>query len=128
MPEFDLSRRERQIMDIVYTRGQASVNDVLQALPDPPSYSAVRALLNVLETKGHLKHLRDGARYLYVPSRPRQHAARHAMKRVLETFFDGSPEKAVAALLDAADTRLSEADLDRLAQMIKRARKRGGAS
>jgi len=126
MSEPELSRRERQIMDVVYARGQASVAEVLDALPDPPSYSTVRALLNILETKGHLKHRQEGARYVYLPSRSREHAARRAMKRVLETFFGGSSEKAVAALLDAADTRLSAADLDRLMQMIERARKRGG--
>jgi predicted transcriptional regulator len=128
MTEVELSRRERQIMDVVYARGRASVAEVLEGLPDPPSYSAVRALLKILETKGHLKHRQEGARYVYLPSRPREHAARRAMKRVLDTFFGGSPEKAVAALLDAADRRLPTADLDRLTQMIERSRKRGCAS
>ena len=126
--EHHLSRRERQIMDVVYARGPSNVADVLAASPDPPSYSSVRALLNILEQKGHLKHREDGPRYVYLAAKPRPSAARGAIKRVLQTFFDGSPEKAVAALLDAADTKLSDAELDRLAAMIEAARKKGRAS
>ena len=118
----NLSRRERQIMDIVYERGRASVADVMNGLADPPSYSAVRALLRVLEEKGHLKHKKDGARYVYMPTRARHHAGRSALKRVLQTFYDGSTEKAVAALLDVSDTRLSSRELDRLTRMIGQAK------
>jgi predicted transcriptional regulator len=120
-----LSRRERQIMDAVYRRGQASAAEVLKGLPDPPSYSAVRALLKILETKGHLRHKKDGPRYVYVPTRPRNDAARAALKDVLKTFFEGSPEKAVAALLDVADAGLSPETAKNLTRMIEQARKEG---
>jgi predicted transcriptional regulator len=120
--EHRLSRRERQIMDAVYARSPASVADVLAALPDPPSYSAVRALMNILERKGQLKHKEEGTRYLYVAARPRGAAARGALRRLLATFFDGSPEKAVAALLEVADSKLSEDALARLAERIDAAR------
>ncbi len=120
-----LSRRERQIMDVLYRLGRASAADVREALPDPPSYSSVRTLLRVLEEKGHLKHGKEGSRYIYLPKRPRARAAKAAMKQVMRTFFQDSAEKAVAALLDVADKDLSEADLDRLAQLIEDA-KRGG--
>jgi BlaI family transcriptional regulator, penicillinase repressor len=120
-----LSRRERQIMDIVYARGEAAAADVRAALPDPPSYSAVRALLAILVEKGHLKHRSQRGRYIYVPTRRRVQAGRSALRRVLDTFFEGSLEKAVAALLQGADANLSEQDLRRLAQLIKQARKEG---
>jgi len=120
-----LSRRERQIMDVIYRLGQASAADVLENLPDPPSYSAVRALLRVLEAKGHVRHKRDGARYLFLPTQPRQHAARSALRRLLQTFFDNSAEKAVAALLDASEAKMSRAEWDRLAHLIDNARKEG---
>jgi predicted transcriptional regulator len=120
-----LSRRERQIMDAVYRRGQASAAEVLKDLPDPPSYSAVRALLRILEEKGHLRHKKDGPRYVYLPIRPRDDAARTALKGVLKTFFGGSPEKAVAALLDAADANLSPEALVNLTRLIEQARKEG---
>lgn len=120
-----LSRRERQIMDAVYRRSQATAAEVLKDLPDPPSYSAVRALLRILEEKGHLRHKKDGPRYVYFPIRPRNDAARTALRGVLKTFFDGSPEKAVAALLDAADTDLSPETLGNLTRLIKQARKEG---
>jgi len=120
-----LSRRERQIMDAVYRRGQASAAEVLKDLPDPPSYSAVRALLRILEEKGHLRHTKDGPRYVYLPIRPRDDAARTALRGVLKTFFDGSPEKAVAALLDAADADLSPETLKNLTRLIEQARKEG---
>jgi BlaI family penicillinase repressor len=121
----DLSRRERQIMDIVYSRGGAGVADVMGALPDPPTYSAVRALLRVLEEKGHLRHKKDGARYIYLPTRPRGNAGRSALRRVLQTFYDGSAEKAVAALLDVSDSKLSPEELDRLSRLIEEARREG---
>ena len=120
-----LSRRERQIMDIIYRRGQASAAEVLGEMEDPPSYSAVRAFLRILEEKGHLKHRKEGARYVYLPTQPRRQAARSALQRVLRTFFDGSTEKAVAALITMADADLSPAELDRLAELIREARKEG---
>ena len=121
----DLSRRERQIMDVIYRRGRASAADVVADLDDPPSYSAVRALLRILEDKGHLRHESEGGKYVYTPTRPREHAGRSALRRVLQTFFDNSAEKAVAALLDLHDSELSRADLDRLAHLIEQARKEG---
>jgi len=124
-PHIDLSRRERQIMDIIYSRGRASVADVMSELPDPPTYSAVRALLRVLEEKGHLKHKKDGARYIYLPTRQRHNAGRSALRRVLQTFYDGSTEKAVAALLHVSDSKLSLEELDRLSRLIEEARKEG---
>lgn len=121
----DLSRRERQIMDVIYRLGCASVQDVRDRLPDPPSYSAVRALLRVLEQKGHLKHEHDGPRYLYRPTVPRDVARRSALRQLLRTFFDGSPEEAVATLLDVSGRDLSDQELDRLAELIERTRQEG---
>ena len=121
-----LSRRERQIMEAVYARGQATAADVLAALPDPPSYSAVRALLRILEDKGHLKHKEKDGRYVYLPTHPRGRAARSALRQLLSTFFDGSVEKAVAALLDSSDANLSDDELDRLAKLIDEARREKG--
>jgi predicted transcriptional regulator len=95
-----LARRERQIMEVVYRLGQASVADVLAQLPDPPSYSAVRAMMRLLEEKGHLRHKQQGARYVYLPIQSRETARRSALKHLVRTFFDGSAENAVAALLD----------------------------
>ena len=120
--EVHLSRRERQIMDVIYQHGQATAMEVMEGLPRPPSYSAVRALLRVLEGKGHLKHAKRGAKYVYRPTVSRWRAARTALRRVLTTFFDGSPERAVAALLDVSDTRLSSRELDRLTRMIGQAK------
>lgn len=120
-----LSRRERQIMDIIYRRGEASVADVLADLPDPPSYSAVRALLGILMTKGHVMYRRAGLRYVYRPTHPRGKAARSALRRMVETFFDGSAEKAVAALLDLSAADLSNDELKRLTKLIEAARKKG---
>src|SRR5688572_19769937 len=118
-----LSRRERQIMDIVYARGQATAAEVVAALPDPPSYSAVRALLRILEQKGHLRHQEDGPRYVFVPTVSRDRARKSALRNLVRTFFDGSPAQAAAALIDQAD--LTEDDAARLAEMIERARKEG---
>ena len=118
-----LSRRERQIMDVVYQRGRVTAAEVLDALPDPPSYSAVRALLRVLEEKGHLRHRRDGARYVFLPTVPRETARRSALARVVRTFFGGSTEAAVAALIDQSS--LSDTDLDRMRDLIDRARQEG---
>lgn len=120
-----LSRRERQIMDIVYARGEASAAAVHAGLPDPPSYSAVRALLAILVEKGHLKHRSEQGRYIYAPTRRRSQAGRSALRRVLDTFFEGSLEKAVAALLQGSDANLSREELARLGQLIEQARKEG---
>ena len=121
----DLSRRERQILDILYQRGQATAADVQNALPEPPSYSAVRALLRILEEKGHVRHQQDGPRYIYLPTVARENAKRSAMRHMLRTFFDGSAEQAISALLDDASTKLSSAELDRLARLIEDARRSG---
>jgi predicted transcriptional regulator len=120
-----LSRRERQIMDILYQRGQASAADVLDGLTDPPSYSAVRALLRILEQKGHIRHRTDGARHIFAPVRPRGQEARTALRRVLDTFFGGSPERVVAALLEMPDAKVAPEELDRLSQLIKKAKEEG---
>jgi predicted transcriptional regulator len=120
-----LSRRERQIMDILYRRGHASANEVRDAMEDAPSYSAVRAMLRVLEEKGHVRHQAEGLRYVYLPTVGRDKAKRTAVKHVLETFFNGSPEQAVAALLDVASTRLTREELDRMSKLIENARKEG---
>jgi len=120
-----LSRRERQIMDILYRTGKASANDVRDAMPDAPSYSAVRAMLRVLEEKGHIRHQAEGLKYVYLPTVARDKAKRTAVKHVLETFFNGSPEQAVAALLDVASTRLTREELDRISQLIEDAKKEG---
>lgn len=121
----NLSRRERQIMDVLYRDGQATASEVLAALPDPPSYSAVRAMLRILENKGHARHVAEGTRYVYQPTLPRERAGRPALAGVLETFFDGSTEKAVAALLDLSRDELSPEQLDRLSQLIDQARMEG---
>ena len=110
-------------MDVVYQHGQATAADVRAALPDPPSYSAVRALLRVLETKGHLRHARRGARYVFSPTVTREKARRSALKQLVQTFFDGSPSDAAAALIDEA--RLSPDDLQRLTSLIRKARQEG---
>jgi predicted transcriptional regulator len=120
-----LSRRERQIMDIVYRQGQATAAEVLDRLPDPPSYSAVRAMLRILEEKGHLRHEEQGPRYVYLPTLPREKARSSALKQLVQTFFAGSTEQAVAALLGMSSTQLSDEELDRLAQLIEQARKEG---
>jgi len=117
----ELSRRERQIMDTIYRKGRAA--EVREGLPDAPSYSAVRALLAILETKGYLRHVKEGARYIYLPTQARQRAGRAALRRVLRTFYDGSVEKTVAALLDVSASSLSSEEIDRLARLIEEARK-----
>ena len=123
--EQHLSRRERQIMDVIYRFGEATAADVAGQIPDPPSYSAVRAMLAILEDKGHLRHRTEGTKYVYAPTRPRDRAAKLALAGVVRTFFDGSPEKAVAALLDVPGDKLSQDELDRLAKLIDEARKEG---
>ena len=124
-PKPPLSRRERQIMDIVYRLGRATAADVTENLADPPSYSAVRALLRVLEEKGHLRHEQDGPRYVFRPIVPREQARRSALSQLLSTFFDGSTEQAVAALLGLSSSKLSDGELDRLADLIDQAKKEG---
>jgi BlaI family transcriptional regulator, penicillinase repressor len=121
----NLSRRERQIMDIIYSRGQATATEVMENLHDPPSYSTVRALLRVLEEKGHLEHQQDGQRYIYSPIVAREKVKRSALSRVLHIFFDNSTEDAVAALLDISQERLSDEQLKRMEDLIKQARKEG---
>ena len=123
--ETHLSRRERQIMDALHQRGRASAAEVQALLPDPPSYSAVRALLRILEDKGHIQHLREGARYVYLPRMSQEGARRSALKRVVATFFQGSVTQAVAALLETADTRLADSEIEQLKHMIEKARKGG---
>ena len=120
-----LSRRERQIMDILYRSGKASASDVLSAMPDPPSYSAVRAMLRVLEEKGHIKHQEEGLKYVYAPVVAHDKAKRSAVKHVMETFFNGSAEQIVAALLDVSSTKLTRDELDRMAEMIEKAKREG---
>jgi BlaI family penicillinase repressor len=124
-PLNQLSRRERQIMDVVYRLGKSCVSDVLDRLPDPPSYSAVRALMRILEEKGHLTHEQDGPRYLYVPTMPRDAAQASALSHIVRTFFGGSTEAAVAALLELPEHGLSGGELDRLSHMIDEARRQG---
>jgi predicted transcriptional regulator len=123
--EQQLSRRERQIMDVLHAQESATAAEVRAALPSPPSYSAVRALLRILEDKGHVKHEQDGPRYVYLPCVSRENASKSALKRLVATFFQGSVTQAMAALLEAADTKLSDAELDKLRQMIKQTRKDG---
>ena len=120
-----LSRRERQIMDILYQRGKASASEVREAMEAAPGYSAVRAMLRVLEEKGHVKHEAEGLEYVYVPTVARDKAKRSAVKHVMETFFNGSAEQIVAALLDVASTRLTRGELDRMSEMIEQAKKEG---
>src|SRR6185503_18704056 len=120
-----LSRRERQIMDILYQRGKSSASEVREAMPNAPSYSAVRAMLRVLEEKGHIRHEAEGLRYVYVPTVAPEKAKRSAMKHLMDTFFNDSPEQVVAALLDVGSTRLTREELDRMAAMIERAKKEG---
>jgi len=120
-----LSRRERQIMDILFRRGRATAADVMAELPSDPSYSTVRTQLRVLEQKGHVRHEQEGLRFIYTPVVARQTARKSALRHVIETFFDGSPEKAVAALLGGEATKLSDDELDRIASLISKARKDG---
>jgi predicted transcriptional regulator len=120
-----LSRRERQVMDILYRRGRASASEIQEAMPDAPSYSAVRTTLRILEDKGHARHREDGPRYVYMPKVTREKATRSALRHLVETFFDGSAEKAVVTLLDSSASSLSEEELKRIEQMIEKARKAG---
>ena len=120
-----LARRERQIMDILYRRGRATAAEVMADLPGEPSYSTVRTQLRVLEGKGHVRHEEDGVRFIYLPAVARHAARKSALRHLVDTFFDGSPEKAVAALLGGEGAKLSEEQLQRVADMIDKARKDG---
>jgi BlaI family transcriptional regulator, penicillinase repressor len=116
------SRRERQILDILYARGRATAAEIRADLPDPPSYSATRALLHVLEEKGHISHVADGPRYVFMPRVARERAAKSALRHLLHTFFDGSASHAVAALLDVSASKLTPEELDRLDTLVEHAR------
>jgi len=120
-----LSRRERQILEILYQRGKASVSDVRDVMTDPPGYSAVRAMLRVLEEKGHVRHQAEGLKYVYMPTVAREKAKRSAVKHLLDTFFAGEPDQIVAALLDVSAARLTRDELDRMSEMIEVARREG---
>ena len=121
----DLGRRERQILDAVYRLGRASVADVRAELPDPPSYSAVRGMLNLLEEKGHVRHEADGLRYVYLPVVDALEARRSAMAHVVRTFFGGSPAEAASALFDLPDSKLSRRELAELSRLVKHAAREG---
>jgi BlaI family penicillinase repressor len=120
-----LSRRERQIMDVIYKLGRATAAEVHERLPDQPSYSTVRAKLRVLEEKGVVSHQEQGPRYLYIPTTPRDKARRSALRHLVDTFFGGSAEQVVAALLDQSASKMSQQELDRLSRLIDQARKEG---
>jgi predicted transcriptional regulator len=119
LPITSFSRRERQIMDVIWRRGRATVAEVLDQLGDPPSYSAVRAMLRILEEKGHLRHEQDGPRYVYLPTTPRDVARDSALRHLVRTFFGGSVTSAAAALLELPEEGLSEGELERLARILK---------
>ena len=125
VPITHLSKRERQIMDLVYAKGEATVREIQTALPDPPSYSAVRAQMRILEEKGHLAHRREGVRYVYLPTKPHGKAGRAALERVLHTFYSGDVKQAVTALLDVSESRWSREELRRLMHLIKKASRDG---
>ncbi|MBI4266645.1 MAG: BlaI/MecI/CopY family transcriptional regulator [Acidobacteria bacterium] len=120
-----LTRRERQIMDILYRRSRATAAEVLEDLPGQTSYSTVRTQLRVLEEKGHVRHEEEGLRYVYVPAVPRHAARKSALRHLVDTFFEGSTEKAVAALLGGEGSRLTEEELDRITELVAKARKDG---
>src|SRR4029077_18711758 len=121
-----LSRRERQIMDIIYRRGRATANDVMADLPGHTSYSTVRTQLRLLEAKGHVRHEEEGLRYVYTPGPPRRAARKSALRHLVDTFFEGSTEKVVGALLGGDGARLSDEELERIAVLVAKARKEGG--
>ena len=124
-PHAALSRRERQIMDVLYRKEAATAAEVMEGLPDPPGYSAVRALLRILEQKGHIRHEELAGKYVFMPTMRREQAKRSAVRHLVQTFFGGSAEDAVAALLDPRSSKLSEQELDRLQKLIDKARKGG---
>jgi predicted transcriptional regulator len=120
-----LTRREREIMDILHRRGRATAHEVLDDLADPPSYSAVRTFLRLLEDRGHVRHEQDGPRYVYAPTVARRDAQRSAIAHLVDTFFDGSIESAVATLVESSKPKLSAQELDRIAALIAKAKKEG---
>jgi predicted transcriptional regulator len=120
----DLSRRERQIMDVIFRLGTATASDIHAAIPDPPTYTTVRGLLRILAEKGHVQYVRDGRRYVYQPRVSRPAAGARSLSHVVRTFFSGSPSEAVAALLGTERSRLTDAELERLARLVSRARKK----
>jgi len=122
-PHSALTRREREIMDVLYRLGRATANEVMEQLSGEPNYSTVRTQLRVLETKGHVRHEEHGLRYIYIPTAPRHSVRQSALKHLIETFFEGSAEKMLSSLLGSEGSKLSDEDLDRLAQLIKKARK-----
>src|SRR5476651_1537794 len=124
-PHTTLTRRERQIMDVLYRAGRATAAEVMAGLPGEPNSSTVRTQLRVLEEKGHVRHDEEGLRYVYAPAVPRHAARKSALKHLVETFFDGSSEKTVAAVLGGEASRLSDEDLDRIGGLIEKARKDG---
>jgi predicted transcriptional regulator len=124
-PHSTLSRRERQIMDILYRLGRATANEVMADLPGEPHYSTVRTQLRVLENKGHIRHEEEGLRYIYVPTVPRHAVRQSALRHLMETFFEGSAEKMLSTLLGGEGGKLSDEELERLAQLIDKARKGG---
>lgn len=121
-PTDDLSRRERQVMEILHRRGESTVTEIMQALPDPPTYSAVRSILRILGEKELIAHKEDGPRYVYFPAKPTDKARDDVLAHVVRTYFAGSPEQAVTALLRLSDADVSDADLSRLREKIRRAR------
>jgi len=120
-----LTRREREIMDILHRRGRATAHEVMEELAEPPSYSAVRTFLRLLEERGHVRHEQDGPRYVYMPTLARRDAQRSAMAHLVDTFFDGSVEDAVATLVESSKPKLSAQDLDRIAALIAKAKREG---
>src|SRR5438128_11472491 len=118
-----LSRRERQMMDILYQKGRATAGEIHEALPDPPSYSAVRAKLRVLEEKGHIRHEEEALRYVYLPIVARDSARKSALRHMVSTFFAGSVQDTVAALLDLSAAKLTREDLERISQLVRQAKK-----
>jgi predicted transcriptional regulator len=126
LPPAALSRRERQVMDILVRRAEATVNEVMEDLPDPPTYSAVRSILRILVEKGHVVHREQGLRYVYLPAVDTNALRDQALKHVIRTFFDGSADQAIAAVLKISDSKLSDDDIARLQERIRRARQKGG--
>ena len=124
-PHAALTRRERQIMDILYRRGRATAAEVMEEMPGDPHYSTVRTQLRVLEEKGHVRHEEQGLRYVYTPAVPRRSARKSALKHLVDTFYDGSPEQVVAALLGGDTSRLTDHDLARIEELVAKARKEG---
>jgi len=121
----ELSKRERQIMDVIYQKKSATAREVMERIPNPPSYSTVRKLLNILERKGFLKHIQDGIRYIYYPKIPHKQAMRSAIRQLMETYFDNSVEEAMTALIEYNSSSLSDADLNRLIDIIKKTKREG---